>query len=282
MEKESGLRITQSKEINFNKKFFKYALHLEEGAGNRLLIIIPGMGSNTRSQERALRKIKDDMGADLYFNSLTLKFTESPFNLNQAMAEIEKQIKEISTTYKINKAVLMGSSLGAGYALRLAQRLFAEDSQTIEIDGLILMMPCINERSIKGNSVSLLKQLPPFLAKSGLRFAYKAKEVIGYLIQDSFEPGESIDAKYDRLISIPSFSSGPLHPKLVINLLLSENDLLIDNRQVIKDLEKITSKNNINIHNVYPTGVNNHDFKPQEWIDEGRKLFIPTLMQIWQ
>lgn len=270
------------KEVKFSMKFFDYSLRLDHKGKNRLLFILPGMGSNTRSQDTALRMGKRDLGMSFGYHSLTAKFTESKFDSNRAIDEMEQLIGEISSKYGLEKLILMGSSFGSGYALSLAQKMSKERTRSIDIDGLILMMPCVNDTSVKAGAIPILKTMPPFLAKGVLTLGYRAKSLVGNVIGDNFDSGGTIESKYQRLMSIPRLSRKPIDPNIPVHLFLSAADFLIDNEKVIKDVTAIAGSDNAFIHEVYPTGVNNHDFRPQEWIKVGKALILPLLRQMWK
>lgn len=265
------------------QQILHYAHNREPGASSHLVVLFPGIGSNMRGKDNIMRRIKTRHFPSLHYDSITASFSETPFDLDDVIREFASVLNHVQTEFGITNIVFLGSSVGAGYAVRLAQYLYKNPDPKLKIDALILLMPCINQENIRGNVIGILKRLPPFMALGVMQMAYAVKHVIGHIVSDPFETSGSISTRYASFLTIPERSTDPIDPITSVHVFLSENDLYINNKTVIEDLEgSIAKKNTIKIQCVSPTGVNNHNFKPGEWMNAAQTHFLPILAGVWK
>lgn len=261
----------------------KYIYHKEAGSSKNLLFLLPGLGINSDKVDHVIRTQKGPL--NLKYDSITASFIEAKkkFSTYQLVEESTLALKQAQKTYGFKNVLLFGSSIGAGYAVRMVQEFKKKDTIPYNIMGLILLSPCVNKDNLKPymKLIEVLSKLPQSLSVYFVQAVYEVRKIIGRLSHDPSQVSGSILTRYLSLLTIPERSNDPVDYKIPVYVFSSKNDLYINYHKVNEDLSAIFPNGIIKSVDVQASGINGHNLLPCELKTLVDEQFLPILSQIW-
>lgn len=252
----------------------------------RLVVFCAGIASNEAKRKDFMVETQKAKFKGLDFDSITTSFVDHNrrITIDDIVSEYIDALKKAREEFGITNVIFFGTSLGAGFAVRIAQHLHANPQDNLKVDALLLAMPCINEDSVKGvadETIKILRGVSDSAALAMVKAGYKIRGIFSYFLKDKDDPVGSTRSRLASLRTIPEKSLSPIDKNTRVFAYFSENDRYIQNENVKDDLNAISSKGKVEPGFVSGSSPNKHNLGDRRFTDITEKFLLPNIKEVW-